>query len=333
MGRSNLVLQVVKEVKKASKDAEKVRKAKAKEQERIRARQEAQNAKEAKLALINDLQNQAESMTEEVNSQIDALRGILSSTIEVNYELDLESLLETVEHPDFYSEYSECEGEPVLIAIPESPELKQNSFKKALDLAYVKLSKNRAISSQRQRDSETESWKAKVQEINELNSMNRESWSDRERLRQALFNEDKKQYKKECKAREKEIEKNNSELLAIAEGLPRGKKDSVEAYMNLVLEYSEYPTGFEPQYEIHFDELVRQLSFNIDLASPVGLSEFSSYRLNKSSMEIIERGLSPKEISSIYEEYVCNTVLSFLHQAFSSDTFGVIRHAYLSSNW
>jgi restriction system protein len=322
MGRSSFLVQVVRASQKAARDAERARIRNA----RAQARYAAEASREARRAWIEDMQDDAGSQTEEIQEQLHEIDNILIATLKKDDYFNLEKLRKNVAHPEFMSKHYTPEAEPVYELPEPKPEFKQplslSIFGWVLPGGTKEKIQKRAESSHQVKLDE---WEASVNSLNATNAKIREGWLAREEQRVKNLAEDEKNYRAECLAHEIEIQKANAELDELIQGLPKGKKQAVETYVELVLSESDYPGELEPEYEVEFDELNRELTVNLKLHHPLAIPDTASFRFQKSTGEIVEKKQTQKEVRARYEGYVGNSVLRTIHEILEADRDGVVR--------
>lgn len=333
MGRSSILLQVVRASQKAARDAERARLADSRARERYQAKQQAQASRDAKKAFIGGMEAQAESMTEDRQHQLAEIDGILQTSLEIENFFDLETLRQSAVHPDFESLHSEPEDAPWLKPLPEKPVAKEPKVSRILGWALPGGAREKLIASAEAKlHEDVETWNSKVAELEGKNNLLLKQWKSREAKRLKQLSKEQEVYKSECLNRENKIQAANAELDSIIEGLPRGKKYSVENYVALVLSESEYPAGLEPEYEVTFDELTRELKIQLELREPEAITDVSSFKFQKSLGEIIEKKQPQKEHRTRYEGYVGSSILRTIHEVLASDEHCVIRHVSLAAS-
>lgn len=328
MGRSSFLVQVVRASQKAARDAERARIRNA----RAQARYAAEASREARRAWIEDMQDDAETQTEEIQEQLLEIDDILTATLKKDDYFNLEKLRKNVSHPEFTSKNISPEPEPVY-ALPEpKPEFKQplslSIFGWVLPGGTKEKIQKKAEASYRIKLDE---WEGSVVSLDSRNVELREDWLTREEQRLKNLAEDEKNYRAECLAHEIEIQKANAELDELIFGLPKGKKQAVETYVELVLSESDYPGDLEPEYEVEFDELNRELTIQLKLHHPSAIPDTASFKFQKSTGEIVEKKQTQKEIRTRYERYVGNSVLRTIHEVLEADRDGVVRLISLSA--
>jgi restriction system protein len=322
MGRNSFLVQVVRASQQAARETERARVANA----RAQARYQAAASREEKRALAEALQDEAESMTDELEGQLAEIDEILWETLLKDDYFELENLRKNVAHPTFLSNNSTPEKQPSLLDLPAEPIEKPPAVLKLFGwLLPLSAKQNFLDSSKAKFLTRFENWKLDLAEAEKQNHDLLDKWQKREQKRLEKLGADEAKYKDDCLAREIEIQKANAELDALIAGLPRGKKDAVETYAELVLGDSEYPEGVGPEFEVSYDELSRELAIELRLASPSAIPDVAGYRFQKSSGEILEKKQTLKEIKSRYEQYVCNAVLRTMHEVLEADRGNVVR--------
>jgi restriction system protein len=278
------------------------------------------------------MQDDAESQTEEIQEQLLEIDEILTATLKKDDYFNLEKLRKNVAHAEFTSKYLGPEPEPVYALPAPKPEFKQplslSIFGWVLPGGTKEKIEKKAEFSHR---SKLDIWEGSVASLDARNEKLREGWLAREEQRLKNLAENEKSYRAECLAHEIEIQKANAELDELIVGLPKGKKQAVETYVELVLSESEYPGDLEPEHEIAFDELNRELTIELKLHHLSAIPDTASFKFQKSTGEIVEKKQTQKEIRTRYESYVGNSVLRTIHEVLEADRDGVIRLVSLSA--
>lgn len=322
MGRKSFLVQVVRASQQAAKETERARVANA----RAQARYQAAASREEKRALAEALQDEAESMTDELEGQLAEIDEILWETLLKDDYFELENLRKNVAHPTFLSNNSTSEKQPSLLDLPVEPIEKPPAVLKFFGWLLPQSAKQNFLESSKAKfQTRFENWNLDLAEAEKQNHDLLDKWQKLEQKRLEKLGADEAKYKDDCLAREIEIQKANVELDALIADLPRGKKDAVETYVDLVLGDSEYPEGVGPEYEVSYDELSRELAIELRLALPSAIPDVAGYRFQKSSGEILEKKQTLKEIKSRYENYVGNSVLRTMHEVLEADRGNVVR--------
>jgi restriction system protein len=328
MGRSSLLVQVVRASQKAARDAERARIRNLRDQ----ARRAAAASREARREWIEDMQDEANSQTEDIQDQLREIDQILNDTLGKDDYFDLERLRKNVSHPYFSSKHLTPKPEPTYTQKPSVPEFKKPMLLTLFGWMLPQRFKANLLSrAQDAHQMVLEKWAANLSEIESQNEKVRDEWQVSEKERLEHLAEDEKNYQAECLAREIEIQKANAELDELISSLPRGKKQAVETYIELVLSESSYPSGLEPEYEVDFDELNREISVHIRLHHPSAIPDTAGFKFQKSSGEIIEKKQTQKEIRTRYEGYVGNSVIRTIHEILEADRNEIVRYVSVSA--
>jgi restriction system protein len=87
-----------------------------------------------------------------------------------------------------------------------------------------------------------------------------------------------------------------------------------------------------PDCEVSFDPITRELSLSLQIAEPNTFPKVASYRFQKSTGEILEKLQTQKDFKERYQRFVCSVVLRSIHEVLESDRNGVI-HMVTASVW
>lgn len=83
--------------------------------------------------------------------------------------------------------------------------------------------------------------------------------------------------------------------------------DAVEEYCNIVLQQSEYPNWFQKKWNLQYYVDNKILAVEYSLPSPNECPSIESYSYDKKTNKIIEKDLSEKEFSCLYDDIVISS--------------------------
>lgn len=325
MAKSSLLLQIVNASVKAEQEFKRSQAA----QVRANSRYAAVMDREEKRAWLEEMQDEADSRTEDLEQQLEDIDGILEASLDHDDFYDLEQLRRHVKHPEFNSPH-QAPLEPVRMELlPNEPIYKDPVWGRILPRTARESTNLRALEKFKAKHSK---WQEKYNEILDKNSEESANWAMREKVRLEKLRKDEEKYKDKCLQAEIEIQKANSELDQVIRGLPLGDQNAVETYTHLVLAESEYPDDLHPGTDLSFDPVTRELNLNIKVAEPKTIPRVSSYRFQKSSGEILERPQTQKDVRERYQRFVCNVVLRTIHEVLEADRTHVVHLVSVSAS-
>ena len=325
MAKTSLLLQIVNASVKAEKEFRRSQAAQA----RAISRHASMMDREERRAWLEEMQDEAENMTLELEQQLEDIDDILDFTLGHDDYFDLEQLRRHVKHPQFSSKHQAHLEPAKVLPLPIEPVYKEASWLKVIPRSARESATKNALEKFSVKHSK---WEADYAEVMATNSKEAKIWEKNENSRIKSLMRDEEKYKAKCLEAEIEIQRANAELDQVIRGLPLGDKDAVETYTRLVLAESEYPDGMNPDCEVSFDPITRELSLGIQIADPNTVPKVASYRFQKSTGEILEKLQTQKDFKERYQRYVCNVVLRSIHEVLESDRNGVI-HMVTAVGW
>jgi restriction system protein len=95
--------------------------------------------------------------------------------------------------------------------------------------------------------------------------------------------------------------------------------DAIVEYNTLILERSDYPTGFPQKFRLAYIPESKQLVIDYELPPLTVVPEAAEYRYVKSRNVSEPKLLKPKEIKEIYQDVVAAITLRTIHEIISAD--------------
>lgn len=129
---------------------------------------------------------------------------------------------------------------------------------------------------------------------------------------------------------EKERSQREREVTELKRGYNAGEAESVEAYNTMVLERSDYPSGFPQQFELAYVPESKQLVVDYELPTVDIVPPIAEYRYVKSRKSIEEKPRKPSEIKDVYRDVVAQIALRTLHEVFEADQGDHVQTAVFS---
>ena len=98
-----------------------------------------------------------------------------------------------------------------------------------------------------------------------------------------------------------------------------GDPEAISAYINMVLERSQYPEDFPQNFRIAYVPESKELAIDYELPTVSIVPEVSEYKYVKSKDSISKVMRKAADIKSIYEDIISGTCLRTIHEIFESD--------------
>lgn len=311
-----------------------VRKAEQKRKAEERARVEAARAaeadrkrfeREAKAAHVEMMLAEVDERNARLAQVYDEIDGLLAATLDVDDYVDLDALRQVVEHPPFDQldleeptprpDPIKDPAEPVLV-LPDPPTgffRRKQRHAHAIAVARAEHERRRArwkvlLAANATRRAEAEAEHARA-----------------EAERTAALEEQRRQYAKQCAAREAEADERNAAIDALVANLGYGTTDAVKEYISIVLSNSVYPDHFEVQHDFEFQPDTAELRLRASIPGPDAFPTTKSFKYTKSSDEISATPNSQKVNKERYATATHRVALRTLHEVFEADRRGIIR--------
>lgn len=232
-------------------------------------------------------QQEAEQKTDDAKKEITAYRNILQSTLNINDQIEWQSLRQTQEFPayvpkrkprwrDFQNELPN--RNPILKLIPY--------FKKRYNAKESRLR-------QEYEDSLT-------------------LYEQEEKKRIILYEDKKAKFIESQKAF-------NASIQTKQDSYEEGKTEGVVNYFYLVLERSEYPESLSLNYDLYYEPNGKLLLAEVELPKPEMVPKVLEYKFIAAKGELIEKEMKPKNFEEFYNNVLLQIILRTLHEIFESD--------------
>lgn len=327
MARKSFLVAVVNASIQAAKQAERERA----KQQAAQDRYQDQMAKEAKRAWVDDMIDEAESQTEELHDLLEEIDSILQFTLDVDDYYDLERIRQQASHPVFESRNDLPISEPNYLPLPPKPSAQRSVGSRFVSKFLIGNVKHKHLEKKENALKQVEStWEKECLAIVAQNVALKSAWKDAEQARQKALKFDKDRYKQASLAREIEVQKANTELDELILGLSIGQKVAVETYAELVFAESEYPEGLEPQVNLSFNEITRELDLQITAPGPEAMPQHASFSFQRNIGKIVSKPQTKRDLKERYETYVCALALRSMHEIFEADRNNVINVVAIS---
>lgn len=295
--------------------------AKAAESERKRLEKEA---REAHLAAMEAEVVERNEKLAQIYDEVDSL---LSSTLEVDDFVDLNSLRVEVAHPPFdRTDLDVPIRQPHRIPDPSEPVLVPPEPLEGLARIFGKKRYAEAAEyAQREYERAMVQWREACRDAQARRQKVDEKHARDEARRLEALRAERERYAKECAERESEAADGNKRLDELIANLGYGTAEAIQEYVSIVLSNSAYPEHFQVEHEFEFDSSTAELRLRVLVPGPDGLPDIKSYKYSKSTDEITSTPLSQKECRDRYAGAIHQIALRSFHEVFESDRRGLIK--------
>lgn len=311
----------VREAERAQKAEERAKAAaqRATEQERKRLEKEAAAAHVASMQAEVDERNAALA---EVYDEID---NLLQATLDVDDYVDLETLRQVAEHPDFdRPELEVPTPPPPPILEPPRPTMPEVDAPKGMIGRKKKLEQAQA-QAQVEYEAAVRAYEEQMRLLPQQREAAARAHAEAEGRREQELARERERYAEECAAREAAVAEANQELDALIANLGYGTVEAVQEYVSIVLSNSEYPEHFPVEHEATFDPSTAELTLSTLIPPPDAIPTTKAFKYAKANDEIAETALSQKACKDRYLDAVRAVALRSLHEIFEADRRGLIK--------
>ena len=132
------------------------------------------------------------------------------------------------------------------------------------------------------------------------------------------------EYDKQCAARERRARDDAKRVEERAALVARNDADAVREFVDVILENSRYPTGFEGSFDSTYDAESREATVNLYVPDPASLPKIKAERLISSSGELRKTVCSQTEQRTRYNNAMAAVALRVLHELFRAEPSGII---------
>lgn len=314
--RNGLIATIAREAARQARISEAERKRYEREQIRFakeQQRQQIQNEKEAKLLYIESRIEETGDLNSELGERIEELYGILDHTLQVNDMISFSSLKINEKFKDFNA--------PNSISVPlTKPQLDD----------YMSKIKPPNLLTKLMPGSEKKYQKA-LSEARQQYENNFIQYEAKENDRLVALDKLKAEYEREKAMFEIKIRDRNLEIDEFKKSYRNGESEAVIAYNTMVLERSEYPTGFPQIFRLAYAPDSKELVVDYELPNKDIVPTVMEYKYVKTKDEISEKSRKIQEIKDIYSDVVAGLTLRTIHEILEADQGKVIDVVVLSA--
>lgn len=281
--------------------------------------------REALLAHHASMQADVDDMNASLAERNMELDGLLSSTLDKDDYVDLESLRVSAVHPPFAHGHLRVPAHrPAPLPAPQRPVRGIAAEPVGLFGRKRQREEAEAAVDTEYRAALTE-WEREMDALPARQAAQDAEYEAREARRQRELASAWAEFQLECKKREEKVAERNRTLDELIVGLGYGMPEAINEYIGIVLANSVYPEDFEVESEATYEPQGAELSLRVVIPAPDSLPTIKSYRYVKASDEIVNTELSQKSQKDRYTEIVNSVALRTLHEVFEADRRGLIK--------
>lgn len=296
--------QIQREAARAQAAQARAQGAARREAERARAaylRAQATDEKERKRLYAESRTAEVAAKNDDLEAEIAALQSLLAVTLKISDQITFSSLKKPATAPPWrHAELEKPEPPPVPDAFRPAPPT-------GLSKVFGKSKYEQAFEESRVR------YERAVQEH-----------AARERRRTEALARARSEWQAAVDAANAEAQKQHAEIDAFEADYRRGVEDAVAAYCSMVLEASQYPTGFPQQFKLAYVPESRQVVVEYELPTVAVVPAVKAYRYVKSSDTITETARPQTQIKALYASVIAQVAIRTVHELLETDTGGHI---------
>ncbi len=284
-------------------------------------------AKETREAHVAAMEADVLERNERLEEAYEEIDSLLSSTLEVDDYVDLNSLRVRASHPPFDRiDLQSPIPQPERIPTPAEPVLVLPTPPSGLARFFGKKKYQETVeTAQRAHDEALTKWRAACHDVLARNQNAKQKHAEDEVRRLEMLMFERERYDKQCAARESEAADSNSRLDELITNLGYGTADAIQEYVSIVLSNSVYPQHFQVTHEFEFDSSTAELRLQVRVPGPNDVPEIKVYKYAKASDEITSTSLAQKECRERYAGAIHQAALRSFHEVFESDRRGLIK--------
>jgi restriction system protein len=274
------------------------------------------------------------SMNADLQQTYSDIDGLLTSTLEVDDHIDLETLkITAVEHPPFEpGAFGTPVSAPAAAVYPPEPVYSEPPAPRGLSAAFGgKRKHEEAVAAARiAYETDQAAWRETCAQLHTAHTAEVDRRGKLEQKRQQQLAEAQAKYQEECRQREADAEERNKQLTQFINDLAFDVESAIQEYVGVVLSNSVYPDTFPVAYDHRFDLASRELTLTVTVPEPDAMPAVKEYRYVKAKDEIVPAALPVKEQKQRYANAVWQVAIRTLHEIFEADRAGKVRSIALT---
>jgi restriction system protein len=297
------------------------RQQKAKEAQRVVARQHAEN-----------LKSQAEEDTRAAQEALDTFREILAAGLHVSQRIDWDQLLDRRGCPPFQLSVPKPDRDRIhhqllgprpaetLIAspVPEKPSFLE-SFLTFLRTRRLQREAQAREAAEKERKQAPVEFLRRLKEYEAREKEVVEAYNSAVRAYNSKMRQEREKYIRQRDEFLAQQEGHNNSILAFRSRYEAASPDAVERYIQMALERSSYPEPISADPDPRFDEVSKTLIVNFWLPGPAGVPNTVEFKYVASRKAIKAVEMKQKDFEAFYDEVIHQIALRTIHEVFAAD--------------
>ena len=283
--------------------------------------------KEAAEAHIAAKEAEAEERNLELQQTYDDIDSLLSSTLNIDDFVDLNTLRVTAKHPVFDARGLDVPlPRPLELPLPQEPKLALPDPPTGLGKLFGMRKHEEAVAeAKREHEQAVIDWRATAVGVIKRRKLVEEEFVRDDAKRLERLAKAQASYQIECTARDTDAEAKNRRVSDLIANLGYGSPDAIQEYIGIVLSNSVYPDHFEVEHEFEFDSATAELKLRASVPAPATIPTIKAYKYTKALDTITSTDLSQKDCRDRYASAVHQVALRSLHEVFEADRRGLVR--------
>jgi len=293
MARRDSLLVAIRRVARTLAHQQRVAQAAQRQQNRDRDKQAKQRHSANRAA-------EAEDLNAELQEKMDSLRGILAAALTIVNAISFDSLRLHAD-PDSFEP-------PASLTTPATKPRREDFVNRVRPVSYFE----KLLSGQRRYERELQAAELQFAE------QHRE-YEETERERLQVLARFREKHDARVKARLAEVRQRCEEVDLLQAAYLEGDPSAVITYCSMVLERSQYPSGFPQMFRLAYLPDSKELVIDYEMPAPEIIPRVSEYRYLKTKDLIEEKRRKLSEIHDAYQEVVAGVALRTIHEVLEAD--------------
>lgn len=299
--QQRMAIQAARVAERQAEIAERRRRASEARNVRQFAATQRERERLAKQSYLTDRESEVVLLNEALSSRMEELSNVLQHTLTIDDAIDFNTLRRTEAWPDPPAELVNAEPQP------DSRRHFQGIRKPSLFQKLIPGSMWR--------------FEGRLRKAKQLARAELEDWHTRETDRVhklTLWSADDEHRRNEFVSAQ---QAHNQEVDGFEKSCQLGEPEALAVYFSMVLERSEYPSGFPQNFSTAYQPDSKMLVVRYELPSPQIVPRQSEYRYVRTRDSIDEKARKPAEIKAVFADIVAAVVLRTVHELFESDVW------------
>lgn len=266
----------------------------------------------------------AKKKDREARNAIKDLEGILKHTLKIDDTVDWESIkrrdqfriqpsefacFKNLNPPSFI--FFTSQGKPTKfkkVPPPEKPDFEKFKFECSW---YKRVFRKNEVALLF--EARMDEWNTQIQENDKINSAREDLFNNAI----SFFKSKKQDFENEKKRDNETVEKNKLRY-------KQKETKAIEEYCDLVLNNSQYPDYFSPNWQLEYKKEGRIAIVEYDLPSPSRIPKFESCQYIKSKDEVLKKEIPLNKQKKLYDSVIYQICIRTIHELFEADAVNAL---------